>query len=391
MTHPLVFIWGLSALHGWGVYGVNLLRHWPKTAGAPAYCGADIHLESFSGMDPLALRALAPTLLNSSQLRAKGSFEPGNNAPFDGIVLHSIGNRFTGSAPPGQPSFTGRINCAATFFEDTVLPDAVNAASRFALIVAGSTWCEEVLRANGVTNVKTVIQGIDPSVFHPAPRSGAMEGRFAVFSGGKLEHRKGQDLAVLAFRAFAQRHPEAVLVSAWHSSWPNIAVTLNGNPRTARVPFLEDGKLDTTGWIRANGIPENQFIDVGSIPNHLMARVMREMDVGIFPNRCEGGTNLVAMECMACGVPAIVSNNTGHKDLVATGAPYALMRQCPVTFGDVGTDGWGESDVDEIVEMLEQVWANREEARRRAAAGAEAMAAWNWRNQIGQLHEALAA
>ena len=29
-----------------------------------------------------------------------------------------------------------------------------------------------------------------------------------------------------------------------------------------------------------------------------------------FSNRAEGGTNLVAMECMAAGVPTIVSNNT---------------------------------------------------------------------------------
>jgi glycosyltransferase involved in cell wall biosynthesis len=389
MTHPLVFIWGLSALHGWGVYGINLLRQWPRVAGAPAHCAADIHLDSFGGMDPLSLRALAPALVESSQKRAEGAFEPGKAPPFDGVVLHSVGNRFWGSASPGQPRFTGRLNCGVTFFEDTVLPDAAKAAAEFNLIITGSTWCEEVLRGNDVTNVKTVIQGVDTSIFHPAPRSGALEGRFAVFSGGKLEHRKGQDLVVLAFRQFAARHPEAVLVTAWHSNWPQIAVTLNASGRTAPVPFLEDGKIDTAGWAAANGIPVHQFIDAGSIPNHSMARILREMDVAIFPNRCEGGTNLVAMECMACGVPAIVSNNTGHKDLVATGAPYVLKRQGPVSFGDVGTEGWGESDVEEIIEALEHAWTNRDEARRRGAAGAEAMAGWDWHTQIGRLHDVL--
>src|SRR6202012_5041938 len=113
------------------------------------------------------------------------------------------------------------------------------------------------------------------------------------------------------------------------------------------------------------GIPEHQFFDLGSIPNHFMGRVLREMDVALFPNRCEGGTNLVAMECMAVGLPTIVSNNTGHKDLVATGGTFALERQRPVTPTLHQTNGWGESDIDEIVERLESVWSNREEARKR--------------------------
>jgi glycosyltransferase involved in cell wall biosynthesis len=223
-----------------------------------------------------------------------------------------------------------------------------------------------------------VVQGIDPALFHPAPCSGALGDRFAVFSGGKLEFRKAQDLVLLAFRAFAERHPEAVLVTAWHSPWPEVAVTLNRNPAIAPVAKSEDGKIDAAAWARANGLREDQFIDVGSIPNHLMARVLREMDVALFPNRCEGGTNLVAMECLACGIPTIVSDNTGHKDLVATGAPYPLALQRPVAFDGIGTEGWGESDIDEIVEALERVWRDRQAARCRGAFGAATMDDWAW-------------
>lgn len=390
MTHSLVFLWGVSALHGWGVYGLNLLRHWPKVAGAPAWCGAEIHSDTFIGMDPLTLRAIAPVVVASGQKLAAGEFAPIRETPFDGIVLHSMGNRFNGTAGPGMPTLAARTVAAAVFFEDTTLPNAQENAARFSVIITGSTWCEEVFRANGVTNVATVIQGIEPSIFHPAPRAGALDGRFAVFSGGKLEFRKGQDLVVLAFRAFAERHPEAILVTAWHSPWPAIARTLDCG-RAGTVPFLENGQFDAAGWAKANGIPEHQFFDLGRIPNHSMARVLNEVDVGLFPNRCEGGTNLVAMECMACGMPVIVSNNTGHKDLVNTGAPFTLTKQEPVSLIGAGTDGWGESDVDEIVEMLEHAWANREEMRRRGTAGAEAMASWSWRAQIGRLHEALAA
>jgi glycosyltransferase involved in cell wall biosynthesis len=390
MIHPLVFLWGVSALHGWGVYGLNLLRHWPIAAGAPAWCGADIHIDTLAGMDPLSLRAIAQAIVNSGHMQASGEFAATRETPFDGIVLHSMGNRFASTAISGAPALAGRTVAAAVFFEDTILPNAQENAARFAMLITGSTWCEEVFRANGITNVKTVIQGIEPSIFHPAPRAGVLEGRFAVFSGGKLEFRKGQDLVVLAFRAFAERHPEAILVTAWHSPWPVIARTLIAG-KAGPVAHLEDGQVDTASWIKANGIPEHQFFDLGRIPNHAMARVLNEMDVGLFPNRCEGGTNLVAMECMACGMPVIVSNNTGHKDLVNTGAPFTLTRQSSVSFPGTGTDGWGESDIEEIVETLEYAWANRDEMRRRGAAGAEAMSHWAWRTQIGRLYEALTA
>jgi len=388
MTQPLYFQWSVSNLFGWGVYGLNLLRHWKAAAGTHAYSISQIQLESLSGMDPLSLISIAQPLVDSDQARMQ--IQERGLTYAEGIVLHSLGNGFGGAVWPSQGGFTGTAaTCGVIFFENTVLPDARAIAGDYDLIVTGSTWCEEVLRGMGVENVATVIQGIDPSLFHPAPRADTLEGRFAVFSGGKIEYRKGQDLVVLAFKAFAERHPEAILVTAWHSPWAEPALTANINPAIAPVRLTPEGAVDMGGWIADNGIPASQYFDLGPIPNHLMARVLREMDVAVFPNRCEGGTNLVAMECMACGVPSIVAANTGQLDLTATGAPYILGRQGTVPSDDGSTIGWGESDVEEIVEALERVWSNHEEARRKGAAGAEAMAKLAWRQQIAELHKTL--
>lgn len=389
MARPLYFDWAISTLFGWGVYGLNLLRHWSAVSGSPAFSLSPIHLESLAGMDPLGLRAIAQKLVDSDQLRLQRALEIGARAPLDGTVLHSLGNRFLGSTRPSQGGTSGRVTAGVIFFEDTNLPDAPAIAAEYDVIVTGSSWCEEVLRARGIYNVATVFQGIDPSVFHPAPRAGSLAGRFAVFSGGKLERRKGQDIVLLAFRAFAARHPDAVLVTSWHSPWPITALTVNLNPNIAPVVLTGDGKLDPARWAYANGIAEQQFIDLGVVPNHLMARVLREMDVAIFPNRCEGGTNLVAMECMACGVPTILADNTGQRDLIATGSPYPLTVQRDVAPVGSGTDGWGETDVDEVVAALEHAYANRDDASRRGLAGAAAMQGWSWKNQIGRLHSAL--
>lgn len=385
MTLPLYFQWAVSNLFGWGVYGLNLLRHWPEVAGAPAYTISKVSLDGLHGMDPLALRALAQPLVDSDQMLYRLT----NNLTTaeDGIVLHSLGNQFLGATHPRDGGVTGRATFGVIFFEDTNLGDAAEIAKDYRLIVTGSTWCEDILRARGIDNVATVIQGVEPSIFHPAPRAGWLKDRFAIFSGGKLEHRKAQDIVLRAFRAFASRHPEALLVTAWHSPWAAPALTLNGNPGVQPIGLNPEGQVDVQGWVAANGISPDQFIDLGPTPNHLMPRVLREMDVALFPNRCEGGTNLVAMECMAVGLPTIISNNTGHKDLVATGATYSLDRQGPAVSQWHQTEGWGESDIDEIVEALEAVWADREQARRRGGAAADAMAGWSWHRQIGRLRD----
>jgi glycosyltransferase involved in cell wall biosynthesis len=202
-----------------------------------------------------------------------------------------------------------------------------------------------------------------------------------VFSGGKLERRKGQDLALAAFKVFAARHPDALLVTAWHSPWPKVASTLDVSGLAAPVRFAADGAVDIVGWAVASGVPAGQILDLGVIPNASLPPVLREMDVALFPNRCEGGTNLVAMECMACGVPAILSKNSGHLDLIEDGACYPLERQGELAgkegpFGDV--PGWGESDIDEIVAALEAAYADRAEARRRGLAGAEILKRYSW-------------
>jgi glycosyltransferase involved in cell wall biosynthesis len=116
-----------------------------------------------------------------------------------------------------------------------------------------------------------------------------------------------------------------------------------------------------------------------------MGQVVREADVALFPNRCEGGTNLVAMECMASGVPTILSANTGHLDLITSGGCFPLERQKVVPrptrfFRD--TEGWGESDVDEIVATLERLHADRQLARDRAAIGARFMTTLSWEARI---------
>ena len=98
----------------------------------------------------------------------------------------------------------------------------------------------------------------------------------------------------------------------------------------------------------------------------------------------------MAMEALAVGLAVVLSNNTGHVDIVSPEWSYPVWQQHAT--GDRGgegggglgapahvLEGWGESDVDEAVRLLERIYAHRGEARekgRRAARFVREQLTW---------------
>jgi glycosyltransferase involved in cell wall biosynthesis len=393
LPRTVIISWGVSSFFGWGVYGLNLALAWANDPEISLACAVPVRPGDLA-IDPLRARALAPFMQASANLRAQLDAWQGDRVTAQAPLLASLDHNF--ALPRShRVAMSGRPTLGVTFFETARLDEqALGAARAYPLIVTGSRWNEQVLRAHGLTHVKTILQGVDPSLFHPAPRSEISSGRFLVFSGGKLEPRKGQDIALVAFRRFAERHPDALLVAAWHSPWPRFAKGVDASGLAAPVAFDGEGKLDVNAWAAANGVRPENFLDAGQTPNTLMPQLYRQMDVGLFTNRCEGGTNLVAMELMACGVPAILSANSGHLDLIEEDNCYVLSRQGPVTFepaaGAFGeVSGWGESDVDEAVELLERAYAERAEARARGERGARTLSRLTWAATAAQMKAAI--
>ena len=72
------------------------------------------------------------------------------------------------------------------------------------------------------------------------------------------------------------------------------------------------------------------MVDLGRLRGAAgMAGALRAADVAVFPNRCEGGSNLVAMEAAALGVPTVLAHNTGQADLarILGAAPVVLRSE----------------------------------------------------------------
>lgn len=387
-SHPLSIApcelgldWQVASASGWGVYGLNLVTHALRSGSQPLLLAEP----DGSGLSPLHRAALEPALRASAALH--GRMRRGEDVTIDGPVLRALGNGLAGGSRTG--SVRGSAEVGVVFFEDTALDAAALARGRrFDRIVAGSTWNADVLRARGLDRVDVCLQGVDPAVFHPAPSTGLLGDRFIVFSGGKLEYRKGQDLVVAAFRRFRERHPDALLMVAWHNHWPRTMaeITTRGHVRGTPAPG-EGGRPDVRAWLASNGVPADSVIDLGLTSHASMGPLIREAHLAVFPNRCEGGTNLVAMECLASGVPTALSANTGHLDLLQRVPCYALREQgpCLPTAQFAGTDGWGESSVEEIVATMERAYTDSADARARGEAASAAMQELSWSAQIGRL------
>jgi tetratricopeptide (TPR) repeat protein/glycosyltransferase involved in cell wall biosynthesis len=374
--------WPVSVTSGWGIYGMNLTLQLLRN---PAWEVALLAPPSISEIiNPLHKSLLLPVIEKQRTFQELVTANSDKQITCNFPVLYGLGNNLVSSGIENQ--ITSACQVGVIFFEDTrITAEALEKAKKYSVIVAGSNWNADVLRSCGLTNVAMVNQGIDPAIFHPAPKSNLFRDRFVIFSGGKLEYRKGQDIVIAAFKRFHAKYPEALLITTWHNFWPQYMLGIEQTGNVVGLPHVNrDGSLGISQWLVANGLSIDSFIDIGLIPNHLAGQILREADAAVFTNRCEGGTNLVAMESMACGIPTILSANTGHLDLIHGKNCYPLSSQRRVkpTAHFPGVEGWGESEVDEVVEALEQVYTNREQAKSRGLAAANFMLDWTWEKKV---------
>jgi glycosyltransferase involved in cell wall biosynthesis len=360
----LGFTWRVSDYTGWGVYGFNLLVHGYKSS----------NFQMLLGQDPSFLYPLDPLTDKYLTLHLSGS---GNflDLQSDDILLTALGNSNASMSPKKHR------NIGVIFCETSPLPEAeVKTLKEFEFIITGSTWNASSLKSLGI-ETRTVIQGVDLDIFTPHPKR-YLEDRFVVFSGGKLEFRKGQDLVLRAFSVFSKKHADALLINAWRSPWEqHIAASINRSQLCE--PFFPSPDIGKSidDWIFRNNVRLENVISLGPTPNRLMPEVFREVDLAVFPNRCEGGTNLVAMEALAYGLTSIISENTGHLDIIKDDNCIPL-RQITSAAREQGECGWGESSVDDLVDLMEEAYHGK---RVQPSKARGSMMQHSWKNAINSL------
>src|SRR6185369_6908197 len=213
--------------------------------------------------------------------------------------------------------------------------------------------------------------------------------RFVVFSGGKFELRKSQDIVIAAMRVFMERHRDVWLSCSWTNQWPFSLATMAGSP-FIRYSHDEQDYLNLPArTLFANGLDPARVLVNPLIDNSAIRSLFAGTHLGLFPNRCEGGNNMVMCEYMACGRTVIASDTSGHADVINPGIAYPLSRYRPmvVASSGVNTAVWEEPSLEEVVETLEAVYWRRDElADKGARAAAEMVARLSWEEAARHFH-----
>lgn len=308
--------------------------------------------------------------------------------PLSDVTLHSMKNP---DFSPTFPTLWNKHNIGYCFFENDI--DAHRymgiAARDYDVIVAGSSWCEQHLRLGGVRNTATILQGIDAETFYYAPPR-VDDSRFIVFSGGKFELRKSQDVVIAAMKIMMQRHADVWLSCAWHNHWPYSIATMSGSP-LIQFHMREDTPCDDLlkSVLVDNGIALDRVLFHSLKSNSEMREVYIQSDIGLFPNRCEGGNNMVMSEYMACGRTVIASDKTGHADVVSQQNAFPLTRykQQLIEMDGRPSALWFQPSVDEVIEQLEYAYQHRDQLVQLSSQAAHDLQQLSWKSAAMQFYQ----
>jgi len=376
MSHKNIFFnWGISDHFGWGIYGFNLML-WGNQEDKFRTISLNPKPSFLYPLDPITQMHFSKY---TSQLESGIAMRDGD------YMLQAIGNIFEEIPIKKTMKKIGLI-----FFESNPLEsDEIHKLKKLDLVIAGSSWNNNNLLDMGVDS-RLVVQGINTDLFRIQHKK-YFQDRFVVFSGGKLEYRKGQDIALKAFSKFSQNKPDALLISCWRSPWEKaLASSINASNLCKPLINSDDIGQSIQSWVLSNGVNLTQYLNLAATSNQLMPEVFREVDLAIFPNRCEGGTNLVAMEALCSGTPTVLSANTGHLDLIKNDNCIPLREQSSIEkFGQFSTRDWGESSVDELVAVMETAYNNRSQLNRESIR--ESVIDLSWKSSINNLLKELAS
>jgi len=354
--------WPVGGATGWGQFGLGFGRSvWAMGGTVWALAGVETGASGLLPADRVMLREWVPASSDVPHALPAGA----------GWVVFALGNGI--GVPSGRPTIaTDRTDirrAGLVVIEDLscLTPEAVDYLKGLDARIAPSQWVADALAAVGIPDVPVAVQGYDERVWIPrnvarvaarvmlpTPHTGPF-----IFSGGKLEFRKGQDIVVAAFRQVLETYPDAVLVTAWDNPWPQTmdGIWLAGHVKG--VPAIRQGKADVIGWLVANGIPADSVVDVGKVNPLELSAIVRSCDVGVFPNRCEGATNMVLVEALASGLPCVATVGHGQGMLTDAVWPMASRGQVPRgcrLFGtqDLTADGWTEADPTDVAQAVRE-------------------------------------
>jgi glycosyltransferase involved in cell wall biosynthesis len=336
---------------GWGVCSINLAKELAQKTKIK-YVSNDLNERHEFNAN---FNAIAHSYFVKSKFRDLDYLKTQKDYPVIQAVEHDL--------TPFMGYVSGSKRIAITFSDRNIPDDLIKKAKEnYDLIVAGSQWCKNLLADKGLDAI-VIHQGIDPCLFNKSrSEKKYFHDDFLIFSGGKFEDRKGQDITIKAYKVIQDRYPDVKLVCSWFNAYAS----------TTGLSILEK-----------SGIDMSRVIFIPFLTNNNMPNIYQNTDIGVFPSRCEAGTNLVMMEYMACGKPAIASVGTGQSDLITEKNGFSLNStgQCLLKDESGKTLSiWENPDPEHLIERLDWAYNNRGELPKYGQEAAKTMSKKTWKH-----------
>ncbi len=165
--------------------------------------------------------------------------------------------------------------------------------------------------------------------------------------------------------------------------------TMAASPHIKYEVKSEDYATAMYGILQDNGLDTGRIVTLLPRSNALMAKIYKNTDIGLFTNRCEGGTNLVLMEYMACGKPVIASYNSGHRDVINKDNSIMINNMKPIDISKSGTKiaEWDDPDLDETINHLEWAYQHRDELESFGSQAGNDLKELTWKKSAKQFVE----
>ena len=295
--------------------------------------------------------------------------------PFDASPGHSAVPDPDGIAIAIGPiewmgGLTGRYCIGYAVWETTIVPrHKLRVLDRLDEIWVPSEWGRAVLIENGLSadRVHVVPEGVDPLLFQPTQTAADAAARpFRFLCVGKWEVRKGIDDLVRAFgREFTPDEPVELVLHCFN-------------------PYLPGFDLDRA-LERLSPAARAQIRTSHPLPLSQLAQLYRACDVLVLPTKAEGW-GLPIIEAMACGIPAIATNYSGHTMFLTDDNGYLIevARMIPVDdpffYGTAEPLGvWAQPDVDHLQSLMRRAFASADERLRKGRqARQDVLRRWTW-------------
>lgn len=208
-----------------------------------------------------------------------------------------------------------------------------------------SDWARGVVRSNGIlVPTHTIPLGVDSSVFYMDTEASKQRpyhtlDKTVFINVGKWEVRKGHNELLEAFNA---------------AFGPNDNVELwmvNDNPFIGM-----ENEQWAAKYITSKNGPNIRIVPRVSSQHELRA-LFNQVDWGVFPSHAEGW-NLEPLELMACGVPCIATDYSGHTQYLNTKNSILIPSRGAVKAIDGkwfnGQGSWCSYDVADLVAALKE-------------------------------------